>query len=227
MNRRGSSWDPPRPGNRAASARDDLQNRPTRSRTRTCEVGARRAPVTPRVFRSGRPGSNGPLRGGSPALFRLSYVRDTPGWSRTSDLCRRRAALSSTELRASVQSLRQESNPHFDRTKGACSPLNTTEAEVQWRRRDSNPLLLGASEVLFPVELHPRNEVRTVESNHHSARRRGYNPLSSPVLSGRVKGVAGRARTGADGAHNPGCFRLHHGHHVRRGRPDSNRRPLA
>jgi hypothetical protein len=25
--------------------------------------------------------------------------------------------------------------------------------------------------------------------------------------------VAGRARTGADGAHNPGCFRLHHGHH--------------
>ena len=25
--------------------------------------------------------------------------------------------------------------------------------------------------------------------------------------------VAGRARTGACGAHNPGCFRLHHGHH--------------
>jgi hypothetical protein len=25
--------------------------------------------------------------------------------------------------------------------------------------------------------------------------------------------VAGRARTGADGDHNPGCFRLHHGHH--------------
>jgi hypothetical protein len=25
--------------------------------------------------------------------------------------------------------------------------------------------------------------------------------------------VAGRVRTGADGAHNPGCFRLHHGHH--------------
>src|SRR3954447_8987371 len=24
---------------------------------------------------------------------------------------------------------------------------------------------------------------------------------------------AGRARTGASGAHNPGCFRLHHGHH--------------
>src|SRR5204862_5250353 len=26
--------------------------------------------------------------------------------------------------------------------------------------------------------------------------------------------VAGRVRTGAGGAHNPGCFRLHHGHHV-------------
>ena len=25
--------------------------------------------------------------------------------------------------------------------------------------------------------------------------------------------VAGRARTGAGGDHNPGCFRLHHGHH--------------
>ena len=25
--------------------------------------------------------------------------------------------------------------------------------------------------------------------------------------------VAGRARTGASGDHNPGCFRLHHGHH--------------
>ena len=28
-----------------------------------------------RLKRSGRPGSNGPLRGGSPVLFRLSYVR--------------------------------------------------------------------------------------------------------------------------------------------------------
>jgi hypothetical protein len=25
--------------------------------------------------------------------------------------------------------------------------------------------------------------------------------------------VAGRTRTGASGDHNPGCFRLHHGHH--------------
>ena len=33
------------------------------------------------------------------------------------------------------------------------------------------------------------------------------------MLSVRKKGVAGRARTGASGDHNPGCFRLHHGHH--------------
>ena len=33
-------------------------------------------PLTPQAFgRSGRPGSNGPPRGGAPVLFRLSYVR--------------------------------------------------------------------------------------------------------------------------------------------------------
>jgi hypothetical protein len=53
-----------------------------------------------------------------------------------------------------------------------------------------------------------------VESNHHSTRRQGYSLLSSPMLSVRVaRRVAGRVRTGACGAHNPGCFRLHHGHH--------------
>ena len=53
-----------------------------------------------------------------------------------------------------------------------------------------------------------------MESNHHSMRRQGYSLLSSPMLSVRVKTrVAGRARTGASGDHNPGCFRLHHGHH--------------
>src|SRR5215211_2651066 len=39
------------------------------------EVGARRAPVTPQACESGRPGSNGPRRGGARVLFRLSYVR--------------------------------------------------------------------------------------------------------------------------------------------------------
>jgi hypothetical protein len=51
------------------------QGKPARIRTRTCEVGARCAPVTPRACASGRPGSNGPLRSGAPALFPLSYIR--------------------------------------------------------------------------------------------------------------------------------------------------------
>ncbi len=54
-------------------------------------------PLTPQASESGRPGSNGPPRSGAPVLFRLSYVR--------------------------ARSLRQESNPHLGRTKGACLPL--------------------------------------------------------------------------------------------------------
>ena len=66
-----------------------------------------------------------------------------------------------------------------------------------------------------------------VESNHHSARRRGYSPLSSPVLSVRESVRGGRPGSNRRlGDHDPGCFRLHHGHHER-GRPGSNRRPLA
>jgi hypothetical protein len=45
------------------------------------------------------------------------------------------------------------------------------------------------------------SECGRVESNHHSQGQRGYSPLSSPVLSVRVQ--------------------------KERGRPDSNRRPLA
>ena len=67
-----------------------------------------------------------------------------------------------------------------------------------------------------------------MESNHHSARHRVYSAGSSPMLSVREDGlgVAGRARTGADGDHSPGCF-LYTTATMKRGRPDSNRRPLA
>ena len=61
------------PDNRATPARD--KGKPARIRTRTCEVGARRAAFAPQVCKSGRPGSNGPLRAGDPVLFRLSYIR--------------------------------------------------------------------------------------------------------------------------------------------------------
>src|SRR6185437_7219693 len=44
---------------------------------------------------------------------------------------------------------------------------------------------------------HPRGECGRVESNHHSRRRRGYSPLSPPVLSVCVfEGAADRVRTG-------------------------------
>jgi hypothetical protein len=120
--------------NRAAPARDDrAKNRPTRIRTRACEVGARRA------------------------AGYTTGLRHTPGWSRTSDLCRRRAALSSAELRACVrdESLRQESNPHLGRTKGACCAVDTTEALNGWRRRESNPLLSRCKRGALPQSFVP------------------------------------------------------------------------
>jgi hypothetical protein len=65
----------------------------------------------------------------------------------------------------------------------------------------------------LPLELHPlvgRTECGRMESNHHSARHRVYSAGSSPdaqrPLEQKPK-VADRVRTGADGAHNPGCFR--------------------
>jgi hypothetical protein len=51
-----------------------------------------------------------------------------------------------------------------------------------------------------------------VEPPQYEAPRLQRGELTSCSASAWVR-VAGRARTGADGAHNPGCFRLHHGHH--------------
>ena len=50
-----------------------------------------------------------------------------------------------------------------------------------------------------------------VEPTQHEAT--GLQPAELAVAQRPRERVAGRARTGADGAHNPGCFRLHHGHH--------------
>jgi hypothetical protein len=52
-----------------------------------------------------------------------------------------------------------------------------------------------------------------MESNHHSARHRVYSAGSSPLLG--VREIWGD-RPGSNrrrGDHDPGCFRLHHGHH--------------
>jgi hypothetical protein len=75
-------------------------------------------------LRSGRPGSNGPPRSGAPMLFPLSYVREVgrPAGVEpaTSGFAGRRSPpLSYRRMR----SLRQDSNPHFGHTTGACLPL--------------------------------------------------------------------------------------------------------
>jgi hypothetical protein len=46
-----------------------------------------------------------------------------------------------------------------------------------------------------------------MESNHHSLRLRGYNPVSSPVLSVRLEEVADRIRTDTSGITTPGACR--------------------
>jgi hypothetical protein len=106
---------------------------------------------------SGRPGSNGPPRVGSPVLFRLSYVREMKYARLESNqrpLPSQGSALS-TELRAWGRSLRQDSNPHLGRTTGACLPL-TLRRRREWRCRESNPILLGASEALSQVSFIPK-----------------------------------------------------------------------
>ena len=104
------------PDNRTAPARDDsvfksvpdlslapgASSRPARVRTRTDEVGARHAPAyttgprerTTRIEQA----SPGWKPGALPSELRPRS--GTPGWIRTSVLCRRRAVLLSTELRA-------------------------------------------------------------------------------------------------------------------------------
>ena len=104
-------------------------NRLARIRTWTSEFGARCALQLHHVpIESGRPASNGRLRIGGPVLF-LSELRPR-------------------------RSLRQESNPHLGRTKGACLPL--TLRRRRWRRSESNRHLPRCKRGARPVELHPR-----------------------------------------------------------------------
>jgi hypothetical protein len=123
--------------NRAAPARDD---RPARIRTRTNEVGARHAPLTPRT-QSGRPGSNRPLRGGAPMLYPLSYVRllsRFPGASLRARMpkgqclghtARRQEGAQRREAAAQPSPAREASAPGWSRTSARavsehCSPLS-------------------------------------------------------------------------------------------------------
>jgi hypothetical protein len=134
----------------------------------------------------------------------------------------------STELRAS-KSLRQESNPHLGRTKGACLPLTLRRRKVETAGIEPAPCSVQATGAATARPQVMRTD--GVEPPQPGASGLQPGELANAQRP-RESRVAGRARTGASGAHNPGCFRLHHGHHDqgpprKRGRPDSNRRPLA
>jgi hypothetical protein len=179
-------------------------------------------PVTPRVFESGRLVSNGPLRAGDPVLFPMSYVRmNTSGWDRTSVLCRRRTALIPLSYGRSpglaVSAAREPPagvEPAPRPYKGRVLAVDTTEAG-EWRRRESNPLLLGASEAFFRKNLIPK----------------GPRPLMGPIsalVPARVEDVGsvnGRApcstamRTGGVEPPQPVATRLQRGELSRAQRP--------
>jgi hypothetical protein len=187
-----------------------MLSRPARTRTWTGEVGARRAPAlhhgprerTTRIERAPPEWRSGAL----PAELRPP--NSTPGWSRTSGRCRRRAALSPLSY-GRRKSLRQESNPHLGRTKGACLPL--TLRRRRWRRRESNPLLLGASEALCHQSFIPKVRTGGVEPPQREAA--GLQPAELTDAQRPHRGVADRTRTGTARLTTSDARRLHHGHH--------------
>jgi len=94
--------------------------------------------------------------------------------------------------------------------------VDTTEAKGG-DGRSRTDIFLVASEALVRLSYIPligRVEVWTggVEPPQPEATRLQRGELAYAQRPRGVR-VADRVRTGADGAHNPGCFRLHHGHH--------------
>jgi hypothetical protein len=184
------------------------KHRPARGRTRTSEVGARCAPVYTTGLRERTTWIEQAPPGWTPGALpsELRPRGGTPGWNRTSVLCRRRAALSSSELRAFVRSLRQESNPHLGRTKGACLPftLRRLEGGDGGSRTRSSSVQARCS--TFRASS-PNAAPRQLEAP-------GLQPgelTGCSVSASRWGGRPGSNRRRGD--HDPGCFRLHHGHH--------------
>lgn len=156
------------PDNRAAPARDDRVEQACQGSNpdqRGWSSPCCRLHHRPTVERTARIERASPewLSGALPAELRSreyarleSNQRPLPSQSsaRSAEL-RAFVSLGGSRARAGMrESLRQESNPHFDRTKGVCLPL--TLRRHRWRRRESNPLLLGASEAFFQKNLIPR-----------------------------------------------------------------------
>ncbi len=208
--------------NRAAPARDDRPTGPPGIEPGPARLELAVLPFTPRAFESGRPGSNGPLRVEPGALpSELRPQSSTPGWNRTSGLCRRRAALSPLSYGRREEppaGVEPAPRPY----KGRVLAVDTTEAR-RWRRRESNPLLLGASEALFHLSYIPKVRTGGVEPPQREAA--GLQPVELTDAQ-RPQGVTGRARTGAAGLTTPDAS-LYTTATTKRGRPDLNRRPLA
>ena len=159
-------------------------------------------------------------------LFPLSYVRK---WyarleSNQRPLPSQSSALSA-ELRAQEEEPPAGVEPAPRPYKGRVLAVDTTEAG-SGDGRSRTDIFLGASEALVQLSYIP-GKVRTGGVEPPQREATGLRPaeLAGARRPHDVR-VAGRARTGACGVHDLGCFRLHHGHHERE-RPDSNRRPLA
>src|SRR5215203_1215051 len=163
----------------------------------------------------------------------------------------------------SMKSLRQESNPHLGRTKGACLPLTLRRQRDFWspervppsrkaraprhgraraartelcrRPRRAREAVRGAMETAG-LEPAPARCKREVLSEEHVRRLMRTDGVESPLPRLQRGELAVRSASAREGdrpdsnrrleAHNLGCLPLHHGHQER-GRPGSNRRPLA
>ena len=160
---RRTSVQPLSPDNRAASARDDLvvgagppgvEPGPARLELAvlpfTPQASAERTTRIERASPEWRPGA---------LPSELRPRSDTPGWSRTSGLCRRRTALSPLSYGRTKEppaGIEPAPRPY----KGRVLAVDTTEAK-RWRRWDSNPHRPRCKRGARPVERRPRVKVRT------------------------------------------------------------------
>jgi hypothetical protein len=109
----------------------------------------------------------------------------TPGWSRTSGLCRRRTALSPLSYGRTKEppaGIEPAPRPY----KGRVLAVDTTEAK--WRRSESNRHLPRCKRGARPVELHPRVRTGGVEPPQHEAT--GLQPAELAVAQ-RPRGSEG------------------------------------
>ena len=148
-NRNGARVQPLSPDNRAASARDDLFcSRPARGRTRTDEVGARRAPVTPRACKADDPDRTGLPGVALRCSSLLSYVRK---WDARLDSNQRpppsQSSALSTELRAHERASGRSRTRTSAVRRARALPLTLRRRGGDGRTRTD--IFLGASEALF------------------------------------------------------------------------------